>query len=244
MHPLILAVFGFLESIPEESIPHGHMSSFAWGDTPEELRRKKLADFINSNFHLQSRECHLRETLAKYRLFYRDDMALALAQAYIFHRCGQEPEQALTADFCPGFLGLLKDLETDTYRKADPESWNGQLWRTFARNYEVGDRFVSYNHRHSLGYLLFRGERLVWKYESAHLSWGWSSLRWNTDADRFIALGNTKGFLNGEFIWPPTDWVNPVTDEQEKAYMGETRERLVPRSSLNYPEGRSSSTPQ
>jgi DNA topoisomerase VI subunit B len=26
-----------------------------------------------------------------------------------------------------------------------------------------------------------------------------------------------KAFLNGEFTWPPPDWVNPISDEEEEA---------------------------
>jgi hypothetical protein len=70
------------------------------------------------------------------------------------------------------------------------------------------------------------------------------SLRWKTDAEKFEELGGNKGFLNGDFTWPPPDWINPVTDEQQEAYFEEHRVRFVPRSSLNYPTGNPYSIPK
>jgi hypothetical protein len=218
MNPHIHGVFGFLEAVPEESMPEDPMSGLLWEDTPREMRRKKLADFINGNFRLQWPGCPVRKALATYRLFFRDDMALALADAYLLHRCGQDPEPALTADFCPGFLGLLEELNIDDYRKADSENWKRRWWDHFSRFHEEGDRFVQYDRRSSTGYLLFRGDRLVWEMESCHLHVIGGTLRWITNKEKFISLGNTKGFLNGDFTWPPLDWVNPVTEEQEKAW--------------------------
>jgi len=103
---------------------------------------------------------------------------------------------------------------------------------------------VNYHRPHSIGYLLFRGDRLVWRYEAYHLSRMGPSLRWKKDAEKFEELGGNKGFLNGDFTWPPPDWINPVTDEQQEAYFEEHRVRFVPRSSLNYPTGHSSPIPK
>ena len=35
-----------------------------------------------------------------------------------------------------------------------------------------------------------------------------------------LTLGGTRGFLNGDFVWPDPDWVNPVTDVEEWAAGG------------------------
>lgn len=228
MHPLILGVFAYLDTVPEDSIPKVSIFTSRYPASPEYLR--KLADFINTLFRLQSYECPLRPLLARYRLYFRDDMALALAHAYMLHKDGKDPEEALTADYYPGFLGILTNRDLEKYRKAKPYSLKKTYWEQFRSSYEDGDRLVSYNWYYSIGLLLFRGDRLVWKYETARLSWSGVSLHWETNREKFIALGDTKGFLNGDFIWPPEDWVNPVTDEQEKAYAEEQRqsfEKLV-----------------
>jgi hypothetical protein len=218
MNPQILGVFAFLDAIPEDSIPTDRIYASIYRDSPEELRKKKLAGFINTLFRLQWRECPLRPLLAGYRLYFRDDMAMALAHAYILQKDGKDPEEALTADYCPGFMGLLQDLNIDEYRNSESDTWQRRWWNQFAGFHEDGDRFIKYDHRSSNGYLLFRGDRLVWRMEDCRFLLTGSSLRWNTDQEKFIALGNTKGFLNGDFTWPPADWVNPVTDEQQKAY--------------------------
>lgn len=225
MHPLILGVFAYLDAVPEDSIPPSRFYAWVYRDSPEELRKKNLANFINTLFRLQWRECPLRPLLAGYRLYFRDDMALALAHAYMLHKDGKNPEEALTADYCPGFLGLLKECDLNEYREAEPESLNGIAWRHHAGFYEKGDRLVEYDHRTTTGYLLFRGDRLVWRNMAFRYNYGLHvSLRWKTYQEKFIALGNTKGFLNGDFTWPPADWVNPVTDELEKAYAEQSRD--------------------
>lgn len=224
MHPLILGVFAYLDAVPEDSIPSDRFFAPIYSDSPEELRKKKLADFINTLFRLQWRECPLRPLLAEYRLYFRDDMAKALAHAYMLHKDGMDPEEALTADYCPGFLGLLSDCDLEEYRKAEPESLKAIWWGNFRGFYEEGDKLVGYRQCTTSGYLLFRGDRLVWKYETTHYCVIGGSLRWKTNVEKFIALGNTKGFINGDFTWPPADWVNPVTDEQEKAYDEKSRE--------------------
>lgn len=224
MHPLILGVFAYLDAVPEDSIPTDRIYASIYRDSPEELRKKQLADFINTLFRLQWRECPLRPLLAGYRLYFRDDMALALAHAYMLHKDGKDPEEALTADYCPGFLGLLEELNLDEYLNAESDTWQRRWWNQFAGFYEDGDRFIQYDHRSSNGYLLFRADRLVWKMEDCRFLLTGPSLRWNTKMEKFIALGSIKGFLNGDFTWPPADWVNPVTDEQEKAYAEKSRE--------------------
>jgi hypothetical protein len=219
LHPLISGVFAFLDSLPDDAIPRKHSHwSHLYRDQPGSVERKELADFINETFRLQWRECPLRPVLAAYRLYFRDDMADALAAAYLLHRDGKGPEEAFRHDYTPGFLGLLKELDIEEFRKAEMDTWNHRWWNQFASHHKEGDRFVEYDHRTSRGYLLFRGDRLVWKMQTFRYFVIGASLRWKTDKEHFIALGNTKGFLNGDFTWPPVDWVNPVTDEGEKAY--------------------------
>jgi hypothetical protein len=106
----------------------------------------------------------------------------------------------------------------DEYRKAEDGSWQRRWWNRFAAFYEEGDKFVRYRSWAYSGYILFRGDRRVWEMEDCHYHMTGISLRWKTMVDYYIALGNTKGFLNGDFVWPQPVWVNPVTDEEQKAY--------------------------
>ena len=209
--------------MPAEAIPRKHsLSSLFYKDQPGGVERNYIADFINETFRLQWRDCPLRSALAEYRLYFRNDMADALAAGYLLHKEGRDPEEAMRADYCPGFVGFLEELDIDEFRKAEDGTWQRRWWNHFAGFYEDGDRFLEYHHRHSSGYLLFRGDRRVWEMENCRfLLTGGPSLRWNTKSDYFISLGNTKGFLNGDFTWPQPDWVNPVTDEEEKAYAEE-----------------------
>ena len=179
--------------------------------------RRAIAKILNETFRLQWRECPLRKFLAKYRLFHRDDMADALAAAYCLHKRGCDPKAALTADYAMGFHGLLFHEDIEKFREAPKDSYEHFFWNHLRSHSEPGDRVVSYVWRPYDGYLLVRGDRLVWEVESIHKCMVGISLKWQAETDHFIALGSSKAFLNGEFVWPPTGWVNPVSDAEEKA---------------------------
>lgn len=216
---LLAGVFAFLDaSLPESLRLAAIEKDFGIGRVESCDEAFFIAKILNSNFRLQFRKCPLRAFLANFRLYHRDDMADALTQAYSLSKRGSDPEAALCGDYTPGFLGLLKALDIEEFREAEIDSSKHRWWNQFAGFHEEGDRFVEYDHRTSDGYLLFRGDRLVWKMKSTRFTVIDVSLRWKTEMNHFISLGNTKGFLNGDFTWPQEDWVNPVTDAEEKAY--------------------------
>lgn len=222
LDPLITGVFAFIDSLPREVITRGQCRLFlSYRGKPGGLERAQIADFIKKTYRLQWPGCPLRPVLAAYRLYFQDDMADALAAAYLLHKDGKAVKEAFLQDYTPGFMGILRKCDIGEYRKAGIGTSKYERWTHFASFYEEGDWLVGYNHGGSVGYLLCRGDRLVWEEETAHLSGVACSLRRNNDMDHFIAIGNTKGFLNGDFTWPPADWVNPVTDEEEKAYAEE-----------------------
>lgn len=186
--------------------------------------RRAIAKILNHSFRLQWKECPLRQFLAEYRLYHRDDMADALAAAYCLHKRGGDPKAALNADYSVNVRGLLYHKEIEEFRNAPKDGYLEFFWREFRPFFEEGDRIVSHVSIPYDYYLLVRGERLVWEVESIHKCMVGVSLKWRAEIDHFKALGGGKAFLNGEFIWPPPDWVNPMTDEQEKAHDEEHRQ--------------------
>lgn len=187
---------------------------FFMGYVVEGYEREAIAKVLNATFRLQWKGCPLRPFLAKYRLYHRDDMADALAAAYGQHKRGGDPEAALNADYSVEFHGLLYRKDLDEIRNNS----NDYFWRQFRPFFEEGDRIVRQD---SIGaydyYLMVRGDRLVWKVESLHKTLIGVSLKRKAEEAHFLELGGCKAFLDGEFTWPPPDWVNPVSDEEEAA---------------------------
>lgn len=187
------------------------------GYVVEGYEREMIAKVLTSTFRLQWKECPLRGYLAKYRLYHRDDMADALAAAYIQHKRGCDPEAALTADYSFNEPGLLYHKDIDEFRNETENGYVQQLWSHLRSFAEEGDRLVKHDSGASDYLLLVRGDRLVWKTEMIRKIIGGISLKKKADWAHFQALGGCKAFLNGEFTWPPPDWVNPVSDEEEEA---------------------------
>lgn len=216
---MLAGVFGFLDaSLPESLRSAAAEKNFGVGRTEKPCDESYfIAKILNANFRLQWRECPLRKHLANYRLYHRDDMAAALTSAYGRHKRGQDPEAALLADYAMGFHGLLFHEDVEEFKKAAKESYHEFYWNHLRPFYEPGDRVVKYDTISSGGYLLVRGDRLVWEVESIHKCVVGISLKWQAERDHFIALGGSKAFLNGEFVWPPDGWVNSVSDAEETA---------------------------
>ena len=188
---------------------------FFIGYVVEGYEREAIAKVLNATFRLQWKGCPLRPYLAKYRLYHRDDMADALASAYLQHKRGGDPEAALLADYALGFRGLLFPCDIEEFKNAPKDGYLAFFWNHLRPFYEDGDRIVKYESVPYDGYLLVRGDRLVWEIESIHKSVVGVSLNQRAKVDHFKALGGSKAFLNGEFNWPPPDWVNPVSDEED-----------------------------
>lgn len=179
--------------------------------------RRAIAKILNLSFRLQFKECPLRQFLAKYRLYHRDDMADALAAAYCLHKRGGDPETALNADYSVNVRGLLYHEDLNQYRDAPKDGHFDYYWRQLRPFYEEGDQIVKHCGGGYDYILLVRGDRLVWSVESTRYTLIGVSLKRIAEWEHFKALGGCKAFLNGEFTWPPPDWVNPVSDEEEEA---------------------------
>lgn len=214
----LAGVFAFLDAaLPEDLRRAAEEKDFGIGRVDPCDEAFFIAKILNSHFRLQWSKCPIRGFLAQYRLYYRDDMAAALTSAYSLHKQGGDPEQALRGDYAMGFHGLLYHLDIDEFRNAPQDSYKGRYWSQFRSQYESGDRLVEYRWLPYDGYLLVRGDRLVWEEESIHKCRVGVSLKWNAEVEHFEALGGSKAFLNGQFVWPPPGWVNPVSDEEERA---------------------------
>lgn len=206
---------------------------FFMGYVVESYERAAVAKVLNASFRLQWKGCPLRPFLAKYRLYHRDDMADALAAAYGQHKRGGDPELALSADYAINFEGLFYHKDLDEFRNGAKDGFYYPLWCHLSDFFEDGDRLV----KHASGpydyLLLVRGDRLVWKTEMIRKILVGVSLKRKAEEAHFVALGGCKAFLNGEFTWPPPDWVNPISDEEEavslkklfKDYLAEVQDK-------------------
>lgn len=190
---------------------------FFMGYVVEGYEREAIAKVLNATFRLQWKGCPLRPFLAKYRLYHRDDMADALAAAYVQHKRGGDPEAALMADYSLNVGGLLYHKDLDEFRNDANNGYHGALWHPLSGFFEDGDRLVKHDSGPYEYLLLVRGDRLVWQTEMIHKLITGVSLKRKAEQAYFLELGGCKAFLDGEFTWPPLDWVNPVSDEEEAA---------------------------
>lgn len=190
---------------------------FFVGYVVEGYEREAIAKVLNATFRLQWKGCPLRPFLARYRLYHRDDMADALASAYVQYKRGDDPEAALNADYSINSPGLYCHEDIDQFRNDLGNGYRQSLWHHLSGFFEEGDRLVKHDAGGSDYLLLVRGDRLVWKTEMIHKTIFGLSLQRKAEEAHFLELGGCKAFLDGEFTWPPPDWVNPVSDEVEAA---------------------------
>lgn len=162
----------------------------------------QIVNTIKHSFALQNRQSGVRRELAPYRLYYRDDMADALAKAYCLHLQARNPADALSADYIVPAHGILRWADMDEERAEAESTKSFAPWRHFASHYDKGDRLLTYDTPSSKGYILVRGDRRVWEIESLHLCILGVSGLWRTKYNRFLALGGNRAFLAGEFSWP------------------------------------------
>lgn len=229
---------GRLAPIPSQTSSWQHVKNwklkppgdqFFMGYVVEGYEREAIAKVLNATFRLQWKGCPLRPFLAKYRLYHRDDMADALAAAYCQHKRGGDPQAALNADYSVEFRGLLYHEDLEKFRDARGDGYLQRLWHPLSNFFEEGDRLVKQDSGAYDYLMLIRGDRLVWKTEMIHKLLMGGTLRRKAAEAHFVALGGYKAFLKGEFIWPPPDWVNPISDDQDKAYDDEQRQNFKKR---------------
>lgn len=209
---LIEGVFAFLDTaLTDDKIEEAKTidpedeSNRYWLLSP----RRQIADLINETFRLQWKRCPLRKELAEYRLYYRDDMADALAVAYSMKLRGEDPEVALNADY--DVKDVILSWQDLNELKLDYEG----VWREFRRLQEEGDRVVYYNAHNDTGYYLVRGTRIVWKCEAMQFCNRSGLGKYRAAVAEFNRRGGARGFLNDEFVWPDPDWVNPGEPDPE-----------------------------
>lgn len=167
--------------------------------------RAKLAKQILHTFRTQFWGSPLKPILAEFNLFNQEDMSDALAAAYCRYKAGRDPVEALNADYGINHGGLLSWVDMDKFRAdaADMESSEARVWGQFIPEFKSGDRIVHFSLPTSLGYMLVRGDRLVWSVSTLHMSINGVSPSRNAATEKFKALGGYKGFFAGEFTWPP-----------------------------------------
>lgn len=201
----------------EAARAHDPSAERSW--LPHPCPRIQIAEEITKAFRLQSNDSPLRKGLAAFQLYYREDIADALAVAFLLRLQGKDPIPAFTADYCVPDNGILTWRCLDQL-KADREHspMSAQSWNRISPFVQPGDRLAHYQLPASTGLILVRGNRRVWQEESFHYLILGPSLRYETAKRKFDALGGTRAFLAGEFDWPPSDWENPITDAEESAY--------------------------
>lgn len=193
-----------------------------WNATP-----RKVADLLTDEFRLMHSGAPIRKALDVYRLYHKTDMANALTCAYSLHLRGKDPGEALNADYCLEWCGILKWTTLEAVKQGYGSNNDHWLWHQFSPFHREGDRFVKYRTPPSTGTLLVRGDRLVWKVEELQALPAGVSLRFQAEKKKFEELGGSRAFLAGKFDWPPADWINPVTDEEEAASLGKMKRAMV-----------------
>lgn len=128
-----------------------------------------LSETSNTGFRLQFRGGPLWEELAAYRPYHRDDMADALAAAYCLHKDGKNPVEALTADHCYYWGGILTWVDLAEFRRNSAEGRSLDSRASFTQFHREGDRRVRSSLPTLPGHMLVRGDRLVWKAEGLQM---------------------------------------------------------------------------
>lgn len=188
----MLGVFGYLDAtltqnLIEEAAVYDleHIREHEINDPwPFNSVRRVVRDTIQNVFRLQHWGCPLRKEFDKFRLFYQADMADALTAAYFMLKRGEDPIKALQADYSLQPYGILTWEDIDKYkavyrRDYDPltgekiviedEDYLESIWQHFSRFHKEGDRLIRYGWPSSSGFLMVRGDRLVWEYQAAHM---------------------------------------------------------------------------
>jgi len=215
----VRGVFAYLDASLPQDLKHALSACELHRDSPSfyDWQAAPMAVFehITNEFRLMYPLSPIREALERYRLYHKTDMAKALTCAYRLHLRGEDPGEALSADYCLSWFGILTWTTKDALRQAHDERPERSLWSQFGQFYRDGDRFIRYSSPTSYGTLLVRGDRLVWEIEEMHMNRSRPSPKFKAEAEKFRELGGNAAFLAGQFDWPPPGWVNPVTDEQE-----------------------------
>jgi hypothetical protein len=212
---MLNGVFAYLDAVlPEADQAEAAAKDYGVGNGTQECTgyRSRLAKYILHTFRTQFWGSPLKPVLAEYNLYNQDDMSDALAAAYCRHKAGRDPVEALNADYGIKAGGLLSWVDTDNLREDATKvgSEAATIWRHFQPMYRAGDRVVRYSLPTSIGYLLVRGDRRVWEFETLHMAVSGKSTAYEAALKKFKSLGGYPGFFAGKFTWPPADFINPA----------------------------------
>lgn len=216
----VLGVFAYLDAVlPPEVRAEFDQQDFHKDDDGFYLwpsPRAVVYDLLLNEFRLMFWGSPLRKALDAFRLYHKSDMARALICAYNRQRRGKEPLDALKEDYCLGFYGLLTWTSPEEVKASHSGDW---LWNQLQPFFKEGDRLADYRTPPNAGTLLLRGDRLVWEVNTFHGNISAVAPSWKAAYAHFQALGGNRGFLAGEFVWPPEGWVNPVSYEEDAKAM-------------------------
>jgi hypothetical protein len=198
-----------LAEFDERDFQKADAGFYAWNSVTGKVR-----EYLMNEFRLMYWGSPLRKALDAFRLYHKTDMASALTCAYNRHRLGKDPLTALREDYSLGFYGILTWTSREEVKARHRDDW---LWNQVQPFFKEGDRLVNYRTPPNSGTLLLRGDRLVWEVDTFHGNISAVAPSWQAAYDQFQALGGNRGFLAGEFVWPPEGWVNPVSDAEDAA---------------------------
>ncbi len=137
----VRGVFAYLDAtLPPEALDEftqkdthrGDESFHSWHAWP-----RKVRDIITDEFRLMYGGAPIRKALDGYRLYHKTDMANALVCAFSLHRKGRDPNEALNADYCLQWGGVLTWRTAEEVKAAGPDHW---LWNRFEGFRREGDR--------------------------------------------------------------------------------------------------------
>lgn len=184
--------------------------------------RRSLAESLEFTFKLHGYIGYvspLAEEMMKFRLYFSKHSADALSAAWCLTKRGGVAKDALNADYDFNRGGILRLEDVDELVAEAKRLENGNThWDRLKGYFRRGDRVFSYRAGGNWGYVVLRGRRLVYDYETLHMQLsaeGGAKLAGEVKA--YNEAGGTAAVLAGTLVWPPPGWVNPVTDEMARA---------------------------
>lgn len=210
---MLNGVFAYLDAVlPEAEQVEAAAKDHGVGIGTKECTgfRCKLAKDIMHTFRTQFWGSPLKPVLAEFNLHNQEDMADALAAAYCRHKAGRDPVEALNADYAINHGGLLSWVDLDKLREDATKTGSeaARVWGQFQGEYRAGDRVVHYSLPALAGYMLVRGDRLVWEVETLHMTIAGANTAHQAAMERFKSLGGYPAFFAGKFTWPPLGGIN------------------------------------
>lgn len=206
--PTVLGVFAYLDQVlpkvmrdryatEDISIGQGFRGSMT-----HDLRDRGQS-LIKSSFPLKDENAPLCKDLETFRLYHSSDKADALIVAYGLRARGLDPLPALKADYAIRSGGILRWADEKELQEK-PESDVGHAYRSLSRYRRTGDRFVHYSLPTELGLMLVRGDRLVGRAPTLHMSFESTPKGY---ASNYMAAWEAGGGYKAFFASEPTEHI-------------------------------------